>query len=149
MSSSFRLLLVIQAYRDLSNDEEEFFELYPEFVVKKRIAEKIGEPAEERGLAADVEPPRTQKSHERVLERGVIGTPIVFGVGSILYALHHFPCRVKPTSYLVLNRSHWAPVERPCSQIRVRGERVLTPWSHVMTDHICLPTSGKSLKHSE
>jgi hypothetical protein len=55
MSSSFRLLLVIQAYRDLSDNEEAFFELYPEYVVKKRIVEKIGERAEERGLAVDVE----------------------------------------------------------------------------------------------
>lgn len=62
MSASFRALMRLHAYRELTGEEESFFELYPEYVVKKRIAQKIGERAKEEGLDAEV-----QKMEEEII----------------------------------------------------------------------------------
>jgi hypothetical protein len=54
MSASFRAMMRLHAYRELTGEEESFFELYPEYLLKKRVAQRIGARARDQGLEAEV-----------------------------------------------------------------------------------------------
>ncbi len=55
MSASFRALLRLNAYRELTGEEESFFDRYPEYAVKRRVLQKIGSRAEGKDLKDEVQ----------------------------------------------------------------------------------------------
>ena len=65
MSASFCALLKLHAYRELTDEEESFFDRYPEYAIKKRVLQKIGGLAEAKNLNVEV-----QKMEEEFIEGG-------------------------------------------------------------------------------
>jgi hypothetical protein len=65
MSTTFRALLRLHAYRELTDEEESFLERYPEYAIKKRVLQRIGGRTEASNLNVEV-----QKMEEEFREGG-------------------------------------------------------------------------------